>query len=298
MKKFIYIGLFIASSLFVITSCSTEDKLIDQLFDTVERGAVLRTIAVTNPTFDFLDTSKSWSVNLEIQDEKNGSLVSEIKVYATLVDDGTVGSENLVKTISTSSFSIGPYGFPRGDVSLSLQETIDALGLSVGDYDSADSFNIRLVAVLTDGREYTNDAGGTVTGGSFFSSPFAYSAQFFCALADASNFDGNYVVTVDAWADYSPGEVVPVQFVSGYTFRILSTNNPFINNPNTSYMEVTIDPTDGSVTLTSNECFDYGGGFCTDVIGTGSVGTCTGDINVVLNFTLCCPNQTFSLVKL
>ena len=63
-------------------------------------------------------------------------------------------------------------------------------------------------------------------------------------------------------------------------------------------MEVTIDPTDGSVTLTSNECFDYGGGFCTDVIGTGSVGTCTGDINVVLNFTLCCPNQTFSLVKL
>ena len=298
MKKFIYIGLFIASSLFVITSCSTEDKLIDQLFDTVERGAVLRTIAVTNPTFDFLDTSKIWSVNLEIQDEKNGSLVSEIKVYATLVDDGTVGSENLVKTISTSSFSIGPYGFPRGDVSLSLQETIDALGLSVGDYDSADSFNIRLVAVLTDGREYTNDAGGTVTGGSFFSSPFAYSAQFFCALADASNFDGNYVVTVDAWADYSPGEVVPVQFVSGYTFRILSTNNPFINNPNTSYMEVTIDPTDGSVTLTSNECFDYGGGFCTDVIGTGSVGTCTGDINVVLNFTLCCPNQTFSLVKL
>ena len=298
MKKFIYIGLFIASSLFVITSCSTEDKLIDQLFDTVERGAVLRTIAVTNPTFDFLDTSKSWSVNLEIQDEKNGSLISEIKVYATLVDDGTVGSENLVKTISTSSFSIGPYGFPRGDVSLSLQETIDALGLSVGDYDSADSFNIRLVAILTDGREYTNDAGGTVTGGSFFSSPFAYSAQFFCALADASNFDGNYVVTVDAWADYSPGEVVPVQFVSGYTFRILSTNNPFINNPNTSYMEVTIDPTDGSVTLTSNECFDYGGGFCTDVIGTGSVGTCTGDINVVLNFTLCCPNQTFSLVKL
>ena len=297
MKKIKYLGLFIASSLILMNSCSTNDKLIDQLFDTVERGAVLRTVAITNPTFDFLDTSKSWSVNLEVQDEQKGSLVSEIKVYASLVDDGIIGDEALIKSISTSSFTPGPYGFPRGDISLTLQETIDALDLTVGDYDSADSFNIRLVAVLTDGREYTNDAGGTVTGGSFFSSPFAYSAQFFCSLDDASSFNGTYIVTNDAWADYNPGETVPVQFVSGYTFRILSTNNPYINNPGTSYMEVTIDPSDGSVTLTSNECFDYGGGFCTDVEGTGSVGTCTGDINVVLDFTLCCPGYSFNLVK-
>jgi len=296
MKK-IKLILSILTGFVLINSCSTEDKLIDQLFDTVERGAVLRTVAVTNPTFDFLDTSKSWSVTLEIQDEQQGTLVSDIEVYATLVDDGVAGSESLVKTIPTSSFAPGPFGLPRGDVSLTLQETIDALGISVGDYDSSDSFNIRLVAVLTDGREYTNDAAGTVTGGSFFSSPFAYSAQFFCALADASAFDGTYIVTNDAWADYNPGETVPVQYVSGYTFRILSTNNPFINNPGTSYMEVTIDPSDGSATVTSNECFDYGGGFCTDVVGTGSVGTCTGDINLVIDFTLCCPNNSFNLVK-
>lgn len=297
MKNIKIIGFFVASSLILFSACSTEDKLIDQLFDTVERGAVLRTLAITSPTFDFLDTSKSFSVSLEIQDEQKGSLVSDIEVYGALVKDGIIGSESLIKTISTASFAEGPFGLPRGDVSVTLQETLNALSLNVGDYDSSDSFNLRLVAILTDGRSYTNDAGGTVTGGSFFSSPFAYSAQFFCALDDASSFDGNYIVTNDAWADYNPGEVVPVQFVSGYTFRILSTNNPFINNPDTSYMEVTIDPSDGSVTLTSNECFDYGGGFCSDVIGAGSVGTCTGDINVVLNFTLCCANQAFSLVK-
>ena len=175
MKKLKFINLFIVTSFLLAFSCSSDDKLIDQLFNTVQRGAVLRTIAITSPTFDFLDTSKSWSVNLEIQDEQKGTLVSDIKVYASLVKNGTAGSESLIKTISTSSFAPGPFGLPRGDVSLTLQETIDALGLSAGDYSSSDSFAIRLVAVLTDGREYTNDAGGTVTGGSFFSSPFSFS---------------------------------------------------------------------------------------------------------------------------
>ena len=287
--------IIIAIGLLIYTSC-TEDKPVNVLLDTVERGAVLRTVNVTSSTFDFLDPSKSWSVNLEIQDEEQGKLVSNIEIYASFVNDGVAGNESQIKTISTSNFTAGPFGLPRGDISVTLQEVLDALSLTPGDYDSSDSFNIRLVAVLTDGRKFTNNAGGTVTGGSFFSSPFAYSAQFFCALADASSFDGTYIVTNDAWADYNPGETVPVQFVSDYTFRILSTNNPFINNPGTSYMEVTVDPSDGSATVSSNECFDYGGGFCVDVTGGGSVGTCTGDINLVINFGPY-TNNGFSLIK-
>ena len=163
-------------------------------------------------------------------------------------------------------------------------------------YESTDFFTIRLELVLTDGRTFSAaSAGDTVSGGSFFSSPFTYSAQFFCALADASAFNGNYIVVTDAWADYGAGDVVPVQFDSGYTFRILSTNNPYINNTTTAYMEVTIDPTDGSVTVVSNEDFDYG--VPIPVEGAGSVGTCTGDINLVLNFVGYATNQGFTLVK-
>lgn len=278
----------------IALSCS-EEKLIDNVFSTVERGLVLRTVATPNPTFDFLDTSASWRVTLEAQDEKGGKLLSEIKVYATFINDGTAAPEALVSTISASTFTAGPFGFPRGDVSLTLAETLTALGLQNGDYDSADSFNIRLVGVLSDGREYTNNANGTVTGGSFFSSPYAYSAQFFCPLDDSSDFDGNYLVTADAWADYAVGDVVPVAFDTGYTFRILSTNNPFINNASTAYMEVTIDPADGSVTVVSNEDFDYG--VPVPVTGNGSVGTCTGDINLNLNFVGQATNQAFTLVK-
>ncbi len=281
----------------LMQSCETDDKTIDDVFDNIERGAVLRTIDIPNPTFDFYDTSSQWIALLEAQDSENGNLLSEIKISSAFVNDGAIGTAILIKTISPSGFVTGPFGFPRGDITLTLQEVLDGAGLELGDYDSGDSFNVRLESVLKDGRTFTNtNTAGTITGGSFYSSPFMYSVQFFCALTDASDFDGNYIVTVDAWADYNPGDIVPVEFVSEYTFRILSTNNPFIDNGATSYMEVTINPADGTVTVASNECLNYPGWACLDVTGAGSVGTCTGDINIMLDFGGYTDNA-FSLVK-
>jgi len=296
MKQFkIYILLALGA---LVVGCSQDDKLTEDIQANVERGAILRTISVPSPTFDFNDPSKAWTVELEEQDIEDGGLFSEVAVYATITKAaaGTTSAEAAVTTVPASAFPIGPNGLPRGEVSVTLAEVLSALGLQSGDYDSTDFFTLRMELVLNDGRTFSSaSAGQTVSGGSFFKSSFSYSAQFFCALADASIFDGNYEVVTDAWADYNPGEIVPVQFVSGYTFRILSTNNPFISNPGTSYMEVTIDPSDGSVTVASNEDFNYGP--LIPVLGVGSVGTCTGDINLVLNFVGFATNQGFTLVK-
>jgi len=297
MKNYITKILAFLVAFSLMQSCETEDKMIDEVFDNVERGAFLRTIEIPSATFDFYNTSSEWIVFLESQDYEMGKLLTEINVYSAFVDDGNIGDEVLIKTVSAANFTDGPFGLPRGEVSVMLQEVLDAAGLEDGDYDSSDSFNVRLESVLKDGRTFTNtNTAGTVTGGSYFSSPFLYSVQFFCALEDASIFNGNYVVVVDAWADYDPGAVVPVEFVSDYTFRILSTNNPFIDNTATSYIEVTIDPTDGSATASSNECLNYPGWACLDVVGSGSVGTCTGDINLVLDFGGYTDNA-FSIVK-
>ena len=297
MKNYIYKTVVLLLAFALMHSCETEDKTIDDVFSNVERGAVLRTVDTPSPTFDFYDTSSEWIVTLESQDIEDGKLLSSINIYSTFVNDGTMDTEVMIKTVSASGFTDGPFGFPRGDISLTLQEVLDASGLVEGDYDSGDFFFIRLESVLVDGRMFTStNTAGTVTGGSFFSSPFQYSVQFFCSLEDASIFDGNYVVTNDVWADYNPGEIVPVEFVSDYTFRILSTNNPFIENPGTCYMELTIDPVDGSVVVSSNECFNYGPGFCLDITGAGTVGTCTGDINVILDFGPY-TDQAFSLVR-
>ncbi|MDB4582824.1 hypothetical protein N9164_06705 [Draconibacterium sp.] len=289
-------ALLVAFSL--MQSCETDDKTIDDVFNNIERGAVLRTIETPSPTFDFYNTSSEWIVALEAQDMEDGNLLSEINIFSAFVNDGSIGNEVLVKTVSASDFTEGPFGLPRGEISVILQEVLDAGGLADGDYDSGDSFNIRLESVLKDGRTFTStNAAGTITGGSFYSSPFLYSVQFFCALEDASVFNGNYIVTADAFEDYAPGDIVPVEFVSEYTFRILSTNNAWIENNLTSYMEVTINPADGSAVVSSNECFEtnWGGG-CLDVTGAGSVGTCTGDINLIIDYGGY-TDYAFSLVK-
>jgi len=96
-----------------------------------------------------------------------------------------------------------------------------------------------------------------------------------------SGFTGTYKVVTDTWEDYSVGDQITVQpGPAANQFKILSTNNPYISNPTTSYMLVTVQ-NDGKVTLASNEPFNYGGTTGTlSLNGTGTVNFCTGGINI------------------
>jgi hypothetical protein len=121
-----------------------------------------------------------------------------------------------------------------------------------------------------------------------------------CPLTDASIFNGDYKVTADQWDDYGAGPVIPVVYntVNGTkVFRIPNTTRPYIVNGSTSYLICTVDTATNTVTVTSNEPWNYGGGFITTVTGTGTVGSCTGDINLRLNFSGSSQNQAFNLVK-
>lgn len=305
MKTFINKTKFsiIALCFIFLYSCSSDESTSSKIQSEVTAGAILRTIKVNQGTFNFFDTASKWSVTLEEQDGANSTLMSEIKVYAQQTTGGVTKTEKFVKSIPASAFTTGPNdGYIRGDVTASLAEVLTALGLTTGQYTASDKFRMRLEIVLTDGRKFSlADGSPTITGGSYFRSPYQYSVQFFCPLADASSFSGNYKVVVDAWADYNPGDIIPVEYNSAdglYTFRIRSSNNAYINNPDTSWMAVTIDPATGKATVLSNEPFDYGVP-PTIVTGSGTVGTCTGDINLVLIFTggYNASKQGFSLVK-
>lgn len=279
---FKYISL-LTISLVLFQSCDEGDQTVDFVFDNVTRGATLKTIEIVSPNFDFGDPSVEWSVLVEYRDHLDGTNLSEVGIYVTHIGANGASPEAFVKTIPASDFTgngPAPEMFPQGELKASLTEVLNALGFSEGDYEATDQFVMRMDLVLKDGRTFTNNASGNVTGGSFFSSPFQYSAQFFCNLTDASLFDGNWVVTVDTWADYGAGDLVPVipDPDIPLAFRILSTNNPYIGNPDTSYMLCTIDPSDGSITVQSNEPFDYGVDI--PVTGTGTIGTCTGDISI------------------
>jgi hypothetical protein len=279
---FKYISL-LTISLVLFQSCEEGDQTIDYVFDNVTRGATLKTIEIVSPNFDFGDPSVEWSVLVEYRDHVDGTNLSEVGIYVTHIGANGASPEVFVKSITEAEFTgngPAPESFPQGELKASLTEVLNALGYTEGDYEATDQFVMRMELVLKDGRTFTNNASGNVTGGSFFSSPFQYSAQFFCNLTDASLFDGNWVVTVDTWADYGAGDIVPVipDPDIALAFRILATNNPYINNAATAYMLCTIDPSDGSITVQSNEPFDYG--VDVDVTGTGTIGTCTGDISI------------------
>jgi hypothetical protein len=56
-----------------------------------------------------------------------------------------------------------------------------ASGLAPGDYTGGDTFTIRYVLNLTDGRSFTNtNTASTVSGGSYFRSPFRYTVPLVC----------------------------------------------------------------------------------------------------------------------
>ncbi|MCB0374289.1 MAG: hypothetical protein KDD04_00045, partial [Sinomicrobium sp.] len=61
----------------MLISCSSDDKIVDQVVKDTTHGAILRTISVPSATFDFFDTASVWEVELEEQDAENGALFQE-----------------------------------------------------------------------------------------------------------------------------------------------------------------------------------------------------------------------------
>lgn len=292
-------------AIFTLQFCTTkEETTVNKVFNTISNGAVLRTIAETQKTFNFFDTASKWSITVEEQDATKGQIFKEVRLYSKHTKGTVTSAEKFIKSFSASSFQVaGNRDLPQGKIEISLSEALTALNIAPNGYTPADRFTMRLELVLTDGRIFTDaNTSAPVTNG-YFSSSFVYSVQFFCPLANAADFNGNYRVTVDDWQDYAVGDIIPVSYVPAdgtYKFRILCSANTFILNGATTYLIVTINPITAAVTVAANQPFLYAPAEPpTTVTGVGTVGSCTGDINLKLKFTggFTGNNQTLNLVK-
>ena len=201
MKKNILTYSFALLGLLLLNSCKESDKVIDEVFDNVTRGATLRTMNLINGTVNVFDLANStFEVELEYRDNEQGALFSSYDVYVSFIDNTDDGVDNskpevFLQNVPSSELPINPeYGFPRGVLQLPANESLAALGLSEDQLNGGDVFFYRLVLKLTDGREFTNNASGNVTGGSFFSSPFAYAAPVVCLFDEPDFFSGTYLL--------------------------------------------------------------------------------------------------------
>ena len=229
----IFTLLAVASLMF--TSCDEGDAVVDAVTDNTERGAILRTVNLISNELPIGKADASFSVELEMQDEKSGTLVTNIEVYLgfrdnTVATGGTDLSkpEVLVATLASSTFTTGEFGLPRVSYAITLAEMLSTLSVNEADLDGGDQFSIRFELVLSDGRRFSfAQNSGTLTG-SYFSSPFLYTPGVTCPVEE-TQFVGDYLIEqTTAYVDgptLSDGTVVSLVIGSTSVERIFQTAN-------------------------------------------------------------------------
>ena len=178
-----------------VSSCEDPDNPIYTVLEDYTSGAILRTIELESGEFNSYDLNSFFAATIEEQDAENGALLQSVDVYV-----GFKGAEALIETIQSSAFTTGPFGLPRTRIQVTLQQGINALGLSSSDYTGGDTMPIRLALNLTDGRVFTSqDAGGALQG-SFFNSPYAYNTVIKC-IPNAPQAGTYKVDMIDTYGD-------------------------------------------------------------------------------------------------
>lgn len=184
--------------MFVFFSCSDEPNPIQIASEAVERGAVLRTIEITNMTYDKLDLQRPIEIRLEYQDIEDGDLLENVEILISFIDttpeNGDVTSEKqLLKTLVPTDFQIGQNNLPVVDLIIETQELISLLDLTDSQLSCTDRFILDLNLNLTDGRTFNNENSTTAirSFGGFLNSPFSYDIHVVEGIAN-DIFIGEY----------------------------------------------------------------------------------------------------------
>lgn len=203
MKNIFKIAALGAVLVMGTTSCEKDsNNVIDQVFDGVTSGAVLRTVSIASNELPLGDSGATFEVTIEEQDAEGGALLESVDAYLKFADgsadEGDSSAANtdevLIRTIPASEFAPGPFDLPRTTYTITLAEMLAAVGLTEDAIFGGDTFTTRFSLNLTDGRVFSVDnAGGIITGG-FFASPFQYVTPVVCPVG-AEEFVGAYQVS-------------------------------------------------------------------------------------------------------
>tara|TARA_B100001093_G_scaffold331246_2_gene316254 strand:- start:34962 stop:35891 length:930 start_codon:yes stop_codon:yes gene_type:complete len=209
--KTIYKKLSVVFLALVVFACETENTVIDDVFDTVQNGAILRQVSSAG-AIDLVNPSSTVSVTLEYQDAENESLLSNVEVYLSFVDkngaDDSVG-QTLLATLSPSDFSPSLYNLPETTFTYSFAGAMSTLGLVIDQINAGDQFVLNFQLNLTDGRSYGSDnANGNVSAvGGYYSSPYRLTSNVVCLLPDGY-MTGAYTLTETVAGGFGAGTIV------------------------------------------------------------------------------------------
>ena len=199
--KTIFKKLSVVFLALIVFACETENTVIDDVFDTVQNGAILRQVA-TEGAIDLYNTASTVSVTLEYQDAEGSSLLSNVSVFLSFIDkNGTDDSFSNVPlgTIEASEFSPSVYNLPEATFTYSFAQALAAGGLNQGQINGGDQFVLNFQLNLSDGRSYgsANVNGNVAAVGGYYSSPYRLANNVVC-LPPEGFAVGTYSFITDA----------------------------------------------------------------------------------------------------
>lgn len=209
--KTIFKKLSVVFLALVVFACETENTVIDDVFDTVQNGAILRQVSSAG-AIDLVNPSSTVSVTLEYQDAENASLLSNVEVYLSFVDkngtDDSVG-QTLLATLTPSDFSPSIYNLPEATFTYSFASAMSTLGLVIDQINAGDQFVLNFKLNLTDGRSYSaaNVNGNVAAVGGYYSSPYRLTSNVVCLLPDGY-MTGAYTLTETEAGGFGAGTIV------------------------------------------------------------------------------------------
>lgn len=207
-----------------MVSCSTEDRLIDEVFENTTRGVVLRTVESSLELPE--GTEDEFFTVLELQ----GAELSEVDRLEVHVDfrdntpdNGTTNlQESVFQTITASEFTTDER-LPRTEVRFNLNDLESFFGIEEADYAGGDRFIVTLELHMQNGRVFTDTNTSAIISGPFYRSPFRYNAPVICPVG-SDKFVGEY--TIESYSPAGPyggqwpvGTTVDIELGEGQTNR-------------------------------------------------------------------------------
>lgn len=243
----------VALTSLMFTSCDEGTAVVDDVVAGTTRGAVLRTVNVTSNELPIGVADGFFGVDLEVQSEENGTLIESVDVFANFRDNtpdngkGATSDEALVETVSKSVFTTGEFGLPRFSYQATLPQLLSATGVSENDIDGGDQFRVRFELVMNDGRRFSFAQNSGNLTGSYYSSPFLYSATIVCPPTTPTA--GAWTIsTTDAFGDSWNGASLDFSLNGADPIQIVNVDDgtrPFASNT----QEYTLDVPAGTETI-------------------------------------------------
>ncbi len=187
-------GLSMLALMFIF-SCADPDLGPLLTLDSVDLGAYVRGVSVSNTEFDLNDLPNSnYSYGVEFVSDKDGVDIEKYEVWIQMYDKGTnsYGESKLHQTIDKSQFVKNGNGLPSVDVTISVADAAATLNVTEASLAAGDFFRFNGIIETDKGYRFGYDNSTAPVRGSAFGGYFRQDCYFTCPLKD-TEYVGTYM---------------------------------------------------------------------------------------------------------